>query len=172
MLGCPHPKPPSHIPSFLQGEDGRPGPEGDRGPAVSTPLPQLHPNPGPFLTTPLFSPSGLAWEPWGAWGQGKGLCGLRRWGENDASPGTEVPREVLPAPWCASLQHLTSSSQGDLGAPGPKGDKVSPWGRGQWEGGSSPGPPSHPHLCLLWVYRVTLWWWRGHLEHGAARGSR
>lgn len=107
MLRCPKTKPCSHIPSFLQGEDGRPGPVGDRGPAVSTPFPQLHPDPGPFLTTPLFSPPGLAWEPWGAWRQGEGLCGLRSWGENDATSGIGVPKEVLPAPCNASLQLLT-----------------------------------------------------------------
>lgn len=107
MLRCLQTKHPSRIPSFLQGEDGRPGPEGDRGPAVSTLLPQLHPDPGPFLAIPLFSPTGRAWEPRRAWGQGKGLCGMRSWGENDAPPGIGVPREVLPAPCWASLQHLT-----------------------------------------------------------------
>lgn len=169
MLGSRQPKPPSHIPSFLQGEDGRPGPEGDRGPAVSTPLPQLHPDLGPFLTTPLFSPTGLAWEPGGAWGQGKGLCGPRSWGENDAPPGTG---RCCPLPAVHPCS-ISPSSQGDLGAPGPKGDKVSPWGEGQWKGRQQPWPPcSPPPLSLLWVYRAILWWWRGHLEHGAARGSR
>lgn len=82
--GCPHPSPPARVPFFPQGEDGRPGPEGDRGPVVNISPPWLHPWLHPCLITPLLSSAGLAREPGRARGQGRDPEGWRAKGVSSA----------------------------------------------------------------------------------------
>lgn len=60
---------------------------------------------------------------------------------------------LLPA---MHLCSFSPSSQGDLGAPGPKGDKVSPWGGGQWGGRQQPWPPLLPPPLSLGVQGDTV----------------
>lgn len=93
---------------------------------------------------------------------------------NDGPSGIGVSRDVLPAPHRASVQHLTlsPSSQGDVGTPGPKGDKVSPWGGGQRDGGAAVLAPLLTPTSQLRACRAIPWWWRGLPDCGAAKGSR